>query len=142
MSKSINIHSKPIPINYTTSLYGFSAPFKNPNKYYFELEVVFKDKNKKVFRTIEDRKHSELIDFNDNIKFNDLVNYDLKVTQIPDNIDKVYNLTGEISMENNSHVQNTKDLYIEFSKNDMGFTLCICHFLGSEITTYGVTPPN
>ena len=90
MSNNIDIHSKPIPINPVKSLYGFSAPFKNPNKYYFELNVILKDNTSKVFRSINDKKYADLIDLKDNIIFSELKSYDLKVTQIPDNIDKVY----------------------------------------------------
>ena len=142
MSNNIDIHSKPIPINTVRSLYGFSAPFKNPNKYYFELYVIFKDNSSKVFRKIDDKKYADLIDLKDEIIFSELKSYNLKVTQIPDNIDKVCTLSGQIFDDKSCHVQNTKDLYIEFSKNDLGLTLCLCHFLGSDITTYGVTPPN
>ena len=142
MSNNIDIYSKPIPISSVKSLYGFSAPFKNPNKYYFELHVIFKDNTSKVFRKINDNKYADLIDLKDNIIFSELKSYDLKVTQIPDNIEKVYTLLGQICDDKSCHIQNTKDLYIEFSKNDLGLTFCLCHFLGSDVTSYGITPPN
>ena len=114
MSNNIVI-TKPISISLLNQYMDFQHLLKS-NKYYFELFVVLKDNTTKTFRTINDKKYADLIDLKDNIIFSELKSYDLKVTQIPDNIDKVYSLSGQIADDKSCPFKILKIYILNFQK--------------------------
>lgn len=142
MSDLNDFKSKPIPINYTKSIYGFSSPFNFNNKYLFDLTIKFKDKKEISFKRLEDKKKSAIINIDDNVEFKNLDTFDLSVTLIPDGIEDSHIMTGKIPHDVTSHIQNDEKLFLEFSQNETGKTICYCYFLGNDIIHYGVTPPN
>lgn len=66
-----------IPIRYSKSWHSFSNPQGGVQKYLFELTINYDSTNKKIFRKIESDKHCDLIEQEDNIKYNEvkILNY-------------------------------------------------------------------
>lgn len=142
MSDLNDFKSKPISINYTKSIYGFSSPFNFNNKYLFDLNIKFTDKTEKRFRRLEEKKKSAIINIDDDVEFKKMESFDLSVTLIPDGIQDSHVMVGKIPHDVTTHIQNDEKLFLEFSQNETGKTICYCYFLGNDIIHYGVTPPN
>lgn len=137
------IISKPISIVkedfYTKSQYGFDIPPYGGSAFIFELILTCKNSEKKYFRKIEYKKYSQLIDLSDNIQYSNLKKFNVSIRKIIDN--NAHKMSAEILHQCNYFNKNDNDIYIEFTKNDLGNTLCTCYFMGIDFNTLAVSPP-
>lgn len=132
----------PIPIKYSKSWHSFSDPNSQIQKYLFELIIFMTNNEKKIFRNLESNKHSSLISIRNQIKFSDINTFKVCVSKLPDDYSFNYELEGIINHENSSYSQQDSNIYIEFSQNSNGFTLCNCSFIGIDFNKICISPPN
>lgn len=134
--------SKPMPIKYSNSLYSFSDPGFPLKKYIFELVVYFFDGSSKTFFKIENKQSSSIISLEDEIEYKNITNFKINISQIPIDEDNIYYMEGNIDHSYSFYNQNDDILYIEFSKNDIGNTICSCHFIDMNFNSICASPPN
>ena len=135
--ESTRSKSKPIPIN---NKCVYAVPFSNFSKYLFELKLKTKQNKIKHFRKIENEKWAEIVSVFDRIKYEDILTFNISITQLPDGVDKVYTLKGELNDNFNTFTKNNDYIYIEFTKNNQGYLVCTCHFIGYEELKLSISP--
>jgi hypothetical protein len=130
-----------IPKKYTKSKFSFNEPPSDSSHYFFELDI---DVNgiKKKFKKIEDKKYTNFIDIKDNIKYNELGLFEVKISKFPNTDFSPKILKDKIEQNNNSYSIKKNDIYIEFTKNDLGNTICNCYYAGIDFTQMFISPPN
>ena len=136
--------SKPIDI-YCNNEISEDDPSFCSTRYIYELEITTNTKQKKTFNTVTHEKYCKIINFNDNINFDDLKEFYLKVTRI--NLFKnYYIIRKQFNIDNDECVYRTPDLYLEFYKNNIGLLNCCCYLKADDNSELGmrlfVTPPN
>lgn len=139
---TLNNQTKPMPIKYIPNMYGFSDSNNDTTRYLFELVINGKTIGKKYFRNFEDTKYSHLITLNHKIKLNDIQSYKVSVSIYSPDTNNIYELEGYINKNENCSTQKTNNLYIEFTKNDMGYSLCSCFYTGLDYNKIFASPPN
>jgi hypothetical protein len=139
---SLNNKTQPIPIKYSKSCHGFSDSNNDTSRYLFELVISDHVTRKKYFRNLEEIKYSHLITLDHKIKLSNIKSYKASVSIYPSEIPIIHEIEGEINQYESSSTQNSDNLYIEFTKNDMGFTLCSCFYTGLDQNNFFVSPPN
>ena len=121
--------------------------------YLFELVINGQIIGKKYFRNIEETKYSHIIKLNHKIKLSDINSYKASVSIYTNNIDYTnfsgdssnslsFELEGLINQEESCSTQRSTNLYIEFTKNDMGYALCSCFYTGLDHNKIFASPPN
>ena len=135
------IMTKPMNIRYTKNYYGFSDSNTNINKYVFELVIKGKTIGIQYFRKIEDTKYSNLIKIADNVKLSDIDSYVASIIILPNEDHNNYELEGMINKTESSSTQRSHNMYIEFTKNDIGKTLCNCFYTGLDHNKIFASPP-
>lgn len=139
MSQEILIPTKPINID-TSNRYAYSLPVADFNRYLFELKIKLKKKNKLILK-IEDSKQSQLITQSDQIKFNDIKNFNMKVYVLPyDNIQDL-ELEGRIDKNTNNFTRSTNKLYLEFIRTNSEYVECNCNVIFTDTFKYSISPP-
>lgn len=131
-----------IPIRYSKSWHSFSNPQGGLQKYLFELIINYDSNNKKIFRKIESDKHCDLIEQEDNIKYNEIKNFKLSISKLPADNTFNYETEGLINQEQSYYNKSENEIYIEFSQNSSGTTFCRSSFIGIDFTKICVSPPN
>ena len=139
---SLNNKTQPIPIKYAKSCYGFSDSNNDTSRYLFELVINGQIIGKKYFRNLEEIKYSHLIKLNHRIKLSDIRSYKASVSIYPSENLQTYELEGEINQDESSSTQRSENLYIEFTKNDIGYTMCSCFYTGMDQNKIFASPPN
>ena len=139
---NLNNRTKPMPIKYTKSIHGFSDSNNDNNRYLFELIINGKIFGQKYFSNLEDTKYSHLIKLSDMIELNSIDCYKVNVSIFPSEIPINYNLEGMINKDFSSSSQRSENLYIEFTKNDNGYTMCSCFYTGLDGNKIFASPPN
>ncbi len=139
---SLNNKAQPIPINYAKSYHGFSDSNNDKSRYLFKLIINGQTIGKKYFSNLEETKYSHLIKLNHKIKLFDINTYKVTVSILPSEIPLIYELEGEINKEASSSSQRSDNLYIEFTKNDMDYTMCSCFYTGQDQNKIFASPPN
>ena len=134
--------TEPIPIKYSKSWHSYSDPNSQIQKFLFELIIVLKSDEKKIFRNLENTKHSNLIFLKHKIDFSNIKEFKLCVSKVPYLDMNTYEMEGNLNHNNTSYMQKDSNLFIEFSQNSMGFTVCNCSFLGMDLNKICVSPPN
>lgn len=143
MSEIITINkTMPIPIKYSKSWHSFSDPNNQIQKYLFELVIILNSGEKKIFRNLENDKYSNLIFFKHQIKFSYIKNFTICVSKLPFDMSFNYELEGDINHEQSSYSKKNDDIYIEFSQNSNGFTICNSTFVGMDFSKAYISPPN
>ena len=137
---AINYNAK--PINYSKSYYSFSNPNNVIEKYVFELIINTNTLNKKIFRKIENNKKCELIQESDNIKYNTIKDFSLKIVKVPYNINFEYETYSAINHNLYSFNHKDNDIYIEFSQNSSGFAICNSIIISLDLSKLCITPPD
>ena len=127
-----------IPIK-RNNYYHFSD-FNNSTQYIFLLNI-YGAKNI-TFKKIEDNKYSHIITLDDKIKLNNIESYKLSVYVLNNNINTKFELEGDIIHTQTSSTERNNNLYIEFSQNECGYTLCTCFYTGLDYNKLFVSPPN
>lgn len=140
----IKINPIPIsyPIRYSKSWHSFSNPNNVIQKYLFELVINPNSNNKKIFRKLENGKHCDLIEENDDIKYSEIKDFQLIVSKLPFDNNFNYQLEGNITQERNYYNQRDNELYVEFSQNSLGIAFCRSSFIGIDFNNMCVSPPN
>lgn len=133
--------SNPVPINYTKSCYSFSDPGAPNKNYFFELVLNFNDGYSKTVSKFEKEKCSIIIDVDDRIFYNDIKDFIINVVTIPFDEDTIFTMEGEINHSLSSYIQKNESFYIEFSKNEVGYTNCNCYFIGQNYDSFSISPP-
>ena len=135
------IITKPMNIRYAKNYYGFSDSNTNINKYIFELIIKGKNIGIQYFKNIEDTKYSHLIKLKDNIKLSDINSYVATITIFANEEHINYELEGIINQSESNSTQKSHHMYIEFTKNDIGNTLCSCFYTGLDHNKIFASPP-
>ena len=131
-----------IPKKYSKSKYSFNVPPSDSSNFYYELEIEFENKEKKMFRKILDKKYADLIKLEDKIKYSDLTNFKVEITKIPNRENRSYVMSDKIDKKLNHFSKKNDDIYIEFSKNNIGYTMCSVYYAGVDFTETFISPPN
>jgi hypothetical protein len=130
----------PIPIKYSKSCHSFSNPNNQTQNYLFELIIDLNNKDKKIFIGLESDKHCKLINTKDQIKFDEIKTFRIIVKKIPEEMN--YQMEGKITSDQSFYTQNNENLFIEFSQNSSGYTICNCSFVGYDFFKICASPPN
>jgi hypothetical protein len=145
MSEIIN-KTLPIPIKYSKSWHSFSDPNSQIQKFLFELKIISKSNTdeiySRVFRNLENDKHSNLIIIKDLIKFSEIQKFIISVSKLPFESEFNYELEGTINHNHSAYSQKNDNIYVEFSQNSNGFTICNCSFIGMDFSKICISPPN
>lgn len=139
MSEIISV-PVPIPIKYSKSWHSFSNPNNQTQNYLFELIIDLNNKDKKIFIGLETDKHCKLINIKDQIKFDEIKTFRIIVKKIPEEMN--YQMEGKIILEQSFYSQYNENLFIEFSQNSNGYTICNCSFVGIDFFKISASPPN
>jgi hypothetical protein len=139
---SLNKRSQSILINCSKNCYSFSDFNNNTPQYFFELTINGKNIGKKYFRNIENIKYSHLIKLDHKIILENIDNYELYVRFFQNGIDNICKLKGIINQHQSSSTSRSNELYIEFTKNSLGYTVCSCFYIGLDQNKIFVSPPN
>jgi hypothetical protein len=139
---TLNNKTQPISINYFKNFHGFSDPSDSTSKYLFELVINGKKIGKKYFRNLEEIKYSHLIKTTHKILLESIESYKASVSILPGDNPISHELEGQINQEESSSTQRSNNMYIEFTKNDMGYTLCSCFYTGLDYNNIFASPPN
>jgi hypothetical protein len=139
---NLNHISQPIQIKYTPNYYGFSNPNNNTSRYLFELLINGKIIGKKYFKNLEETKYAHLIKLNHKIKLSNIDSYKALLSIYSLNSTISYELEGIINQYESSSTHYSDKLYIEFTKNDIGYTLCSCFYTELDNNKIFVSPPN
>jgi hypothetical protein len=144
MSDIVNLINKsnPIPIKYVKNICGFSDSNGNINKYHFELIINGLIIGEKYFSNLEESKYSHLIQIKDKIKLSDINTYKASITIYSTDIPISCKLEGKINQNESCSTQRTNNIYVEFSRNDVGYTICSCFYTGQDYTKIFASPPN
>ena len=134
-NKSITLD---IPIKRNNNYYF--SDFNNSTQYIFLLNI-YGAKNIS-FKKIEENKYSHIITIDDKIKLNNIESYKLSVYVSNNNINTNFELEGDINHTQTSSTERNNNLYIEFSQNERGDTLCTCFYTGLDYNKLFVSPPN
>ena len=130
-----------IPKKYVKSNYSFNAPPSDFTKMLFELEIKINDKIK-TFRNFEESKWTNFININDKILYKELGDFKVSITKIPSVENSTQTFKNKINKNQNSYSTKENDIYIEFTKNDIGYTICNCYYVGINFTDMFISPPN
>jgi len=138
----IKTASIPIPIKYSKSWHSFSDPNSQIQKYLFELRINLKSGEKKIFRNLENDTHSNLIFLKHQIKFSDIQDFNISVSKLPFDFSFNYELDGLINHDHSAYTNKNENIYIEFSQNSNGYTICNSSFVGVDFFKICISPPN
>ena len=126
-----------IPIKYNFSDYNII------NQYIFSLVINGNNIPENLtFKNIEQNKYSHLIKLGNNIKLKDIKNYKVKISVISNNIINEYELEDDIEHNRKCSIHKNNNIFIEFTQNDNGITLCSCFYIGLDYNRLFVSPPN
>lgn len=139
---TLNNKTQPIPIQYAKSCHGFSDSNNDTTKYLFELVINGQSIGKKYFRNLEETKYSHMIKINHRIKLSDIETYKASISVYPAELPLVYELEGKINQNESSSTQRSDNMYIEFTKNDIGYAICSCFYTGLDYNKIFASPPN
>jgi hypothetical protein len=138
------IRSIPIPIKmkYSKSWHAFSDPYNQIQNYLFELNIKMNDDESKQFIKLESDKHCNLIIVKDQIKFKNIKTFKIIVKKIPDDYSYSYEMYDNIIHDQSYFTRKDDNLFIEFSQNSNGYTICNCSFIGYDFRKISISPPN
>ena len=113
------------------SKYIYSNISLSDTKYLFDLKLKNKPKSK-IIRKLVSTDKCELINPEDKIKFSDLQKFKVNVKKLTNYDISKFSLSGKIDQNKSSFSEYNADIFIEFSKNEMGYVICNCILLGQE----------
>lgn len=133
---------KCVPIKYSKSWHSFSDPYNQIQNYLFELNIIMKDNESKKFIKLENEKSCNLIIIKDQIEFKNIKNFKITVKRIPDECLLTYQMSDNITQDRSYYIRKDENLFIEFSQNSNGYTICNCSFIGYDLWKISASPPN
>ncbi len=140
--ETLNNKTQPIPIRYAKAQHGFSDPNNETSRYLFELVISGPNIGKKYFRNLEENKYSHMIKLAHKIRLSDITSYKASISIHPSDLPLTYELEGQINQFESSSTQRSDNIYIEFTKNDMGYAMCSCFYTGLDQNKIFASPPN
>lgn len=141
MSGTKYISSEAIQIPTRQSRYGYSIPTKVPSKYLFELRLGLSDGSYKSIRKIDENRYTNLINNDDNINYNNIVSYSIYISEIPENIKKIYSNSGYLSTYMSFFSNQDNNVYIEFNRLNNGKATCTCRYVDYNNLGLSISPP-
>lgn len=129
ISKSPKSLTEAIEYNLSHNLYG--------NLYLFNLKIITTD-GEKIFKYNETTQHSNLIKSSDKILYSDLKKYEVTINYN----DNLYHLTDSIYQNSSFYTGQNNNMFIDFSQDDLGYTICTCYYITKDINTLCISPPN
>lgn len=136
----INHNSIPNKNKYNINYNNF---FYESPQYIFTLELVLYNECKHIIiKNIEHTKYSHLIKLDNQIKLDYIKSYYVSVKIISNNIIYDFELEGNIIHKQTTSTNRNNNLYIEFTQNKNGYTLCSCFYTGLDYDKLFVSPPN
>lgn len=136
--------SKPILISpkNNTNISNYSLNNDFDNTYVFILNLKLKNnKIDKIIRyeisKVSNSIASILLTNKNKILFNDILSYNITI-----NINETsYTLEGNINEDSTYSINNSGNVFIEFSQDDIGYVNCICYLINKDINLLCITPP-
>lgn len=133
-----NIQSLEIPILNSKQNLLYSLSNNNfDSQYYFKLVIKINNKYN-IFMNSGNKKYSNLINYSDQIKYDQINNFEIQIKFF----DNTFFLNGNIDNELSSFAKQENNIFIEFSQDTNGFTNCICYFIEDDLTILSISPPN
>lgn len=132
--------SSPIPIKNSNLTYNLSKDSFD-NLYYFSLKIRIKKNNfvnEKIFTCYNTKDYANLIKSSHRIEFDNLEKYEINVNYG----ETSFSLKGDINNNLSCYIDKNENLYVEFSQDSFGNTLCSCYFLNKNINNLCISPPN
>ncbi len=108
-------------------------------QYNYSLTLYFKNNTYQIFDESTNEKYINIINTNDNIIFNDIISYNIRVDVIS-LITQSYNVSNKFIVEDDTHIYKGNNIYVEF-KNIENNTNC-CISLANDDSRIFFTPPN
>ncbi len=144
MSDTRYIPSKPIPIKrpHVPSKYSFNNPPNDNTTYFYELILTFVDNSKKIFKKFDINKYTHLIELDDKIEYSKIKNFNITISKIPNSGIYKKTLCSNIDQNLSSFTKKENDIFIEFSKNGLDYTMCSCYYIGVDFSNIFISPPN
>jgi hypothetical protein len=120
--------------------YGYSIPTQNSQKYLFELFLTLKNGNQ-TFRKIEENRYTTLIKLEDDIDYQDIENYNINISVIPDKLNQVYSCNGKVNNSMGFFSNQDNNIYIEFNRLANGKATCTCRYVDYNDIKLSYSPP-
>ena len=106
--------------------------------YCFDLTIITKNNICKSFSCYNTKEYANLIKTYHKIEFDNLDKYEINVIYG----DISFKLKGQINNNMSSYIDKNDNLFIEFSQDAFGHTVCTCYFLKKNINCLCISPPN
>jgi hypothetical protein len=136
MLYNYNLISKPMDITCRNLAY----PSNNHIKYLFELLLKFKNGETIKFRKMESCNECEIVSTIQQIKYDDILHFQISIAQITVNETNIFTLNGDICLVDKSEITKNENIYIEFIKDSYSdFVICTTKLFNSE-SSFGVSP--
>lgn len=111
----------------------------NNVEYIFQLSLTFKNNQVKEFVKVEKKNYVTIFNFNELVDFDNIKSFNLIITKHFINTEFFF-IHGNINNEKNIFKNN--DIYIEFNKNKLNYTKCLCTLYTINTLRLFFTPPN
>ncbi len=108
-------------------------------QYNYSLTLYFKDNTCKIFNETINEKYVNIITTNDNIIFDNIINYNV-VVEVISLTSQIYTITNKFIVEDDAHIYKGNNIYVEFKKIDSNTNCCIS--LANDDSRFFFTPPN
>lgn len=110
---------------------------KLDNLFFFKL-IIYLDGKEKEFSYYGNKKYVNLIETFQKIKYNKIKGYKIIVNS---NLFS-YELNDIINPSSSSYVNQSNNIFVEFTEDYLGYANCICFYLDNDINNFCVSPPN
>jgi GH43 family beta-xylosidase len=134
--------SNPIPIKNNNSLSNYySSNNSFDNIYCFNLKIITNKNNyinEKQFSCYNTKKYANLIKTSHKIEFDNIKAFEVTLSYG----DNSFSLKGDINNTLSSYIEKNDNLFIGFSQDSFGNTICSCYLLNKNINNLCISPPN
>jgi len=131
--------SNPIPIKNSNSLSNnYLSNNSFDNIYCFNLKIITNNTKEKQFSCYNTKKYANLIKTSHKIEFDDIKAFEVTLSYG----DNSFYLKGNINNTLSSYIEKNDNLFIEFSQDSFGNTICSCYLLNKNINNLCISPPN
>lgn len=113
----------------------------NNFEYVYQLTLYLKDGSTKDFVKVENKNYTTLFNFKELIEYDKIDTFNLIITITRAFLNSEnFIINGSVNSEKNIFKNN--DIYLEFNKNKINYTKCICTLNSINTTRLFFTPPN
>ena len=135
----INLNKDIYNKEYSEVKYSYAGP-NNNFCYLFEIKISLNSGEMKSFSKIEKSKECEIINSENKILFDELFKFHVAVTKVPDPLNNIYTLDDNIDHTNNYFIKKDENLYCEFIKNDIDYTICTVQVTDNSQNNFSISP--